>query len=134
MMNHERISFRIFRGALRSVGRRADLGSRSYVELRDHMQHCAHCRSAHADFIDILHNKLPLVDPELKGPSKPAGFFSETSSYRERFLTRARKARSRSFTRDFARWPQEQAWNLVVSRDWATRRLRRWQSPRCWRW
>jgi hypothetical protein len=61
------------------------------VELRDHMQHCARCRTAHADFVDILHDKMPLVDPGLNSPSTPAGFFSETSSYRERFLTRARK-------------------------------------------
>jgi hypothetical protein len=61
------------------------------VELQDHMRDCAYCRSTYAEFIDLLHNKLPLVDPELKGSSKLAGFFSESSSYRKRFLTRARR-------------------------------------------
>src|SRR6516225_4040199 len=55
------------------------------------MRDCAYCRSTYAEFIDLLHNKLPLVDPELKGSSKLAGFFSESSSYRKRFLTRARR-------------------------------------------
>jgi exonuclease VII small subunit len=62
-----------------------------FVELRDHMQHCAHCRSTLGDFTDLLHTKLPLLDPELMGSSKLAGLLSENSSYRERFLTRARK-------------------------------------------
>ena len=61
------------------------------VELQDHMRDCAYCRSTYAEFIDLLHNKLPLVDPELKGSSKLGGFFSENSSYRKRFLTRARR-------------------------------------------
>src|SRR5262249_49557444 len=49
------------------------------------------CRSAYADFVDLLHNKLPLADSALTVPSKLSGFFSENSSYRERFLARARK-------------------------------------------
>jgi hypothetical protein len=34
---------------------------------------------------------LPLADPEIVGSSRLSGFFSEDSSYRERFLARARK-------------------------------------------
>jgi len=60
-------------------------------ELLDHIEQCARCRSAHADFVDLVHNRLPLVDPEITGSGMPAGFFSENSSYRERFLVRARK-------------------------------------------
>src|SRR6516225_5031884 len=55
------------------------------------MRDCAYCRSTYAEFIDLLHNKLPLVDPELKGSSRLGGFFSGNSSYRKRFLTRARR-------------------------------------------
>ena len=62
-----------------------------FVELQDHLQHCADCRSTYADFVDLLHNKLLLAAPELMGPSKLAGFFPGNFSYRERFLTRARK-------------------------------------------
>src|SRR5215471_18630984 len=62
-----------------------------FVELQDHLQECAHCRSTYSDFIDLLHDKLPLADPGVVGSSKLSGFFSEDSSYRERFLARARK-------------------------------------------
>ena len=59
-----------------------------FRELQEHMRDCADCRSAYADFIDLLHNKLPLADSEVTGA---AGFFSRSSSYRERFLARARR-------------------------------------------
>jgi hypothetical protein len=62
-----------------------------FVQLQDHLQQCAPCRSTYSDFIDLLHDKLPLADPEIVGSSRLSGFFSEDSSYRERFLARARK-------------------------------------------
>ena len=62
-----------------------------FVELQDHMRDCTCCQSAYADFIDLLHNKLPLVDSERIASSRLAGFFFKRSSYRERFLARARK-------------------------------------------
>jgi Anti-sigma-K factor rskA len=61
------------------------------LELRDHLQQCAECRTAYSDFVDLVHNKLPLLDPEATGVSKRPDFFSEDSSYRRRFLARARK-------------------------------------------
>src|SRR5262249_41518962 len=67
------------------------ISEREFVDLQDHVQDCSDCRSTYNEFIDLLHNKLPLVDPELSRSSKPAGFFSENSSYRQRFLTRARR-------------------------------------------
>ena len=62
-----------------------------FVELSDHMRSCDRCRSAYDDFTDLVHNKLPLADPELTGSFKLARLSSEDSSYRERFVTRARK-------------------------------------------
>src|SRR5215467_13274921 len=62
-----------------------------FVELQDHMRDCTRCQSAHADFIDLLHSKLPLVGSERIACSRLAGFFHKRSSYRERFLARARK-------------------------------------------
>src|SRR5262249_48781783 len=59
--------------------------------FREHMQQCARCRSAYADFIDLLHNKLPLMDPEANSPSRLVEFLPQNSSYRERFLARARR-------------------------------------------
>ena len=63
-----------------------------FVELSDHMRFCDRCRSAYEDFTDLVHNRLPLADPELTGSSHPAGLPFENSAYRERFVTRARKA------------------------------------------
>lgn len=62
-----------------------------FIELQDHMEQCTRCRSAYADFVDLLHCKLPMIDPEINGSGMPARFFSHQSSYRERFLARARK-------------------------------------------
>lgn len=62
-----------------------------FVELRDHMQDCLKCRSGYAEFVDLLHNKLPLAAPELAAPSRFAELFSGKSLYRARFLSRARK-------------------------------------------
>src|SRR5215471_17508342 len=62
-----------------------------FIELQDHMRDCARCQSAFADFIDLLHNKLPLAASERIACSRLAGFFFKRSSYRERFLARARK-------------------------------------------
>jgi len=61
------------------------------VELKSHVETCARCRSVSTDFVDLLHNRLPLLDPEVRGPSKLSGLFSRDSSYRERFLARARR-------------------------------------------
>jgi hypothetical protein len=60
-----------------------------FVELQDHLQDCTRCQSVYGDFVDLLHNKLPLVGLE-RIASSGAGFFLKTSSYRERFLARAR--------------------------------------------
>src|SRR5262245_54182312 len=68
-----------------------EISETEFAELQDHMRSCDHCRAALADFVDFLHNKLPLADPEVIAPSKLSGYFSKDSSYRERFLARARK-------------------------------------------
>jgi len=90
MLNHENSHPEHFE-ELCALAASGQITEPEFVELRDHMEHCAQCRSAYADFIDLLHNKMPLVDSELMGSSKLPGLFFENSSYRERFLTRARK-------------------------------------------
>jgi hypothetical protein len=61
------------------------------VELSDHMRNCVRCQAAYGDFVDLVHNKLPLADPALAGSFKLGRTSSKESSYRERFVTRARK-------------------------------------------
>ena len=85
MLNHEYVEELC---ALAASGQISEAG---FVELQDHMRDCACCQSAYADFIDLVHNKLPLVGSERIACSRLAGFFLKRSSYRERFLARARK-------------------------------------------
>jgi archaellum component FlaC len=90
MLNHEGSHHEYFE-ELCALAAGAQISEPEFVELQDHFQQCKECRSAYADFTDLLHNKLPLVDPELERFSKVPGFFSESTSYRERFLARVRK-------------------------------------------
>ena len=89
-MNHEGSHSEYFE-ELCALAASGQISEPEFVELQDHMKHCAACGSIYIDFIDLLHNKLPLADPELTGSFNRTGFFSENSSYRERFLARARK-------------------------------------------
>jgi len=75
-----------------------------FVELRDHLQGCAECRSTKGDFVDLLHNKLPLASAELTAPSRLSGFLSGRSLYRARFLSRARKL---GLPVSHTPWPEE---------------------------
>ena len=67
------------------------LSEGEFVELQDHLAECARCRSASGEFFDLVHHKLPLADPEVSGSGMPAVIMAEHSSYRERFLARARR-------------------------------------------
>src|ERR1700730_3132500 len=90
MLNHEGSHSEHFQElcALAAGGQISEL---QFDNIQDHLQDCAQCRSAYADFTNLLHDKLPLADPELMGSSRLASIFSRNSSYRERFLARARK-------------------------------------------
>jgi len=89
MLNHEGSHHEHFE-ELCAIAASGQISESEFVELQDHLQHCSDCRSACNDFADLLHDKLPLAHPDIVGSSKLPGFFSETSSYRERFLARAR--------------------------------------------
>jgi hypothetical protein len=90
MLNHEGSHPEHFE-ELCALAASGQISEPEFVELQDHLQQCARCRSTFADFIDLVHDKLPLVDPELAGSSRLPHLFSNSSSYRERFLARARK-------------------------------------------
>ncbi len=90
MLNHEGSHSEYFE-ELCALAAGGQISEPEFVELQDHLQDCARCRSAYADFTDLLHNKLPLADSELTGSSGLASIFSKNSSYRDRFLARARK-------------------------------------------
>src|SRR5215468_3903320 len=90
MLNHEPSPHQHFE-ELCSLAASGQISEPEFVELQDHLQQCAHCWSTYSDFIDLLHDKLPLADPGVVGSSKLSDFFSDDPSYRERFLARARK-------------------------------------------
>jgi anti-sigma-K factor RskA len=89
MLNHEGSHHEHFE-ELCAIAASGQISEAEFVELQGHLQQCHDCRSAYADFVDLLHDKLPLAHPDIIGSSKLPGFFSESSSYRERFLARAR--------------------------------------------
>jgi hypothetical protein len=62
-----------------------------FNELQEHLKECGECRSVYADFIGLVHHTLPLAQPEAANPSRLSSLFSEGSTYRERFVARARK-------------------------------------------
>ena len=90
MSNHEGSHTEYF-DELCALAAGGQISEPEFVELQDHMQHCIHCRSAYSDFSDLVHNKLVLADPELEHSSMRAGIFSQSTAYKQRFLTRARK-------------------------------------------
>ncbi len=70
--------------ALAALGQ---ISAAEYVELRSHLIACEDCRRSHQDYLEILHEHLPLV-----AAGEPADSSSKValheSSYRQRFLQR----------------------------------------------
>jgi len=91
MTSHHEGSHPEYYEELCALAASGQISESEFVELQDHLQQCEECRSTYAEFIDLVHSKLPLVHPEVVGSAKLPGFFSERPSYRERFVARARK-------------------------------------------
>ena len=81
-LNHERFEELC---ALAALGQ---ISAAEYVELRSHLIACEDCRRSRQDYLEILHEHLPLV-----AEGEPAGSSSKValheSSYRQRFLQRS---------------------------------------------
>src|SRR5262245_44868161 len=115
MLNHDGSHHEHFE-ELCAVAASGQISENEFVELQDHLQQCTQCQSTYADFVDLIHDKLPLAHPDVIGSAKLPGFFSETSSYRERFLVRARM--------------EGVAVSLEPARDRVRDKLRPWFWPR----
>ena len=80
-LNHERFEELC---ALAALGQ---ISAGEYAELRSHLMACEDCRNSRRDYLEILHEHLPLV-----AEGEPAGTSSKValheSSYRQRFLQR----------------------------------------------
>ena len=79
--NHERFEKLC---ALAALGQ---ISAEEYAELRSHLIACEDCRRSRQDYLEILHEHLPLVaEGEPTGASSKVAFHD--SSYRQRFLQR----------------------------------------------
>ena len=70
--------------ALAALGQ---ISTKEFSELQDHLATCSSCRSIQQDFLEIIHEHLPLVAPdEVQSRSSKIAFHD--SSYKQRFLQR----------------------------------------------
>ena len=89
--NHERFEKLC---ALAALGQ---ISAGEYDELRSHMIACEDCRRSRQDYLEILHEHLPLVaEGEAAGSSSKVALHE--SSYRQRFLQRSEHQSSSSTT------------------------------------
>ncbi len=86
-----------------------------FVELSDHMRNCVRCQSVYGDFIDLVHNKLPLADPELTGSFKLGRPSSEGVFVSRTVCRKGAQRGSCRFTRGTAGYSGEQVRKFVVS-------------------
>src|SRR5215471_15205718 len=74
MLNHEYFE------ELCALAAGGQISEPEFVKLQDHMRDCARCQSAYADFVDLVHNKLPLVDLERKSSWRPGVNYSHIAT------------------------------------------------------
>lgn len=70
--------------ALAALGEMSD---EQFVEFREHIETCASCRVEYGDYVETLHNNLPLANPGHLSAELPR----QLEGYRQRFLARARE-------------------------------------------
>jgi len=76
-------------GALAALGQ---ISERELIDLETHLAVCAACRAEYADFVNLVHHKLPLViDPQRKTSGKRVGLFFQSRKYKKEFLARAQQ-------------------------------------------
>lgn len=61
-----------------------------YLELQIHLQECVSCRTAQADFAELIHEKLPAIEYRVRPRWSPKSLSSADAASRERFIERAR--------------------------------------------
>ena len=82
-LNHERFEELC---ALAALGQ---ISQEEYEELLPHLRSCASCRVRHFEFMEILHEHLPLLDPQKELFSDSPNISFHDSSYKQRFVKRA---------------------------------------------
>ena len=80
-LNHEKFEELC---ALAAIGQ---ISADEFSELKKHLNHCPSCRSTQQDFLEIIHEHLPLIaTDEVQAKSSKVAFHD--SSYKQRFLQR----------------------------------------------
>ena len=74
--------------ALSEIGQ---ISAEEFRELRTHLQTCTTCRLRQADFVEILHEHLPLLAPEDAAMPGSREVAFHDASFKQRFLQRAQK-------------------------------------------
>ena len=84
-LNHEHFEELCALAALGQISRE------EFDELRSHLRSCASCRVRQADFTEILHEHLPLLDRQNGSFADSPRISFHDSSFKRRFLQRARR-------------------------------------------
>lgn len=74
--------------ALAALGQ---ISPEEYRELQSHLRTCAACRVRQADFLEILHEHLPILDPQEASLPHGAKAALHDADYKQRFVQRARQ-------------------------------------------
>lgn len=72
--------------ALAALGQ---VSAEEHAELQAHLQTCGACRTRQADFLEILHEHLPVLDSQQPHLGKASNVVFHDASYKQRFLQRA---------------------------------------------
>lgn len=75
-------------GALAASGQ---VSRQELAELGEHLRGCPECQSAYAEFAQIFHTKLPLVDAAKPSTPRFSSLFRRDNKYWERFVARTRR-------------------------------------------
>jgi hypothetical protein len=67
------------------------ISQEEYEALLPHLRSCASCRTSHFEFAEILHEHLPLLDPQKELFADSPNIAFHDSSYKQRFLQRAQE-------------------------------------------
>src|SRR5262245_35526324 len=74
--------------ALAALGR---ISKEEHEELLPHLRLCTSCRVRYSEFMEILHEHLPLLDPQREVFADSPNVSFHDSSYKHRFIRRARE-------------------------------------------
>lgn len=74
--------------ALAALGQ---ISQEEYEKLLPHLRSCSGCRIRHFEFMEILHEHLPLLDPQKELFADSPNISFHDSSYKQRFIRRAQK-------------------------------------------